>query len=305
MLSPATTRADVLGGRKGIASGISHAPTVLLLGIAIMLRNVLTPWASMWVVCVAIFAGLKWLTWRKAKARVPHPGWKSIAYLLAWPGMDAERFLGRDRSASASTRRAWMAAVLKTAAGAALIWIVARRVPAKCELLRGWVGMIGLALLLHFGVFHLLALFWQRVGIDAAPIMNQPLRSTSLGEFWSSRWNLGFREFAHDLIFRPLQSYFGPGAAGFLVFGASGVIHELAISFPARGGYGFPTLYFLIQGIGIATERSALGKRLGVRRGFRGWLYAVTITAGPAFFLFHPWFIHRVIVPFLAAVEAI
>jgi alginate O-acetyltransferase complex protein AlgI len=49
--------------------------------------------------------------------------------------------------------------------------------------------MVGLILTLHFGLFQILALFWQRLGVAAEPIMKAPLRATSLGEFWGKRWN--------------------------------------------------------------------------------------------------------------------
>jgi hypothetical protein len=41
--------------------------------------------------------------------------------------------------------------------------------------------MRGLILLLHFGSFEIIALGWQSIGVDAAPIMSS--RSTSLSEF--------------------------------------------------------------------------------------------------------------------------
>ena len=175
----------------------------------VLCRALFRPWVFMWSLSFAIYAGLKWLTWWKARARVPHPAWKSVAYLLSWPGMDAERFLGRRRAGPAPSLRAWFAALLRTVAGTVLIWVIARRVPVRWALMRGWVGMVGLVWLLHFGVFQLLALFWQSVGIPTLPIMDHPLRSTSLSEFWGRRWNLGFREFSHDLIFRPLQARLG------------------------------------------------------------------------------------------------
>jgi hypothetical protein len=92
---------------------------------------------------------------------------------------------------------------------------------ARGTLLRGWVAMLGLILLLHFGAFQIVALLWQSVGVNAKAIMSEPLRSTSLGEFWGKRWNLGFRQLSHELIFRPLHRRLGADAAGFLVFAVS------------------------------------------------------------------------------------
>ena len=86
--------------------------------------------------------------------------------------------------------------------------------------------------------------------------MAKPILSKTLSEFWGKRWNLGFRQLAHDLIFRPLHKRIGVGAASLLVFVVSGLIHDLVISLPARGGYGLPTGYFVLQGVGVSLERS-------------------------------------------------
>jgi alginate O-acetyltransferase complex protein AlgI len=88
------------------------------------------------------------------------------------------------------------------------------------------------------------------------------------------------------------------------VFILSGLIHDLVISLPARGGYGLPTLYFAIQGCGLVFERSTLGQRVGLGRGPRGRIFALGFTAGPAFWLFHPPFIRNVILPMLKAIGA-
>jgi hypothetical protein len=76
------------------------------------------------------------------------------------------------------------------------------------------------------------------------------------------------------------------------------------ISLPARGGYGLPTCYFVLQGLGVLFERSTPGKRLGLSSGIRGWLFAVFCAGAPAYLLFHPWFVRGVILPFLAAIGA-
>jgi alginate O-acetyltransferase complex protein AlgI len=164
--------------------------------------------------------------------------------------------------------------------------------------------MVGLVLLLHFGFFHLLALAWRAAGIPVTPLMRAPLLSHSLAEFWGERWNTAFNKLAARFLFRPLHHGVGVLMATMLVFLSSGLVHDLVISVPARGGYGLPTLYFLLQGAGILFERTAMARRCGLARGFRGWLFTFIVTAGPAFWLFHPAFIRNVILPFLKCIGA-
>jgi hypothetical protein len=290
---------------SGAYSALGCAPLAVLLTGTFALRTLLPPWAFMWTVAFSIYAGLKWLTWWKARTHTSHQEWRSIAYLALWPGMDADSFLDANKGVPSPPMLDWFLALFKTFVGAILLWVVSQSIPEQEPLLRGWVGMLGLLLVLHFGIFQVLALVWQSLGVEAVPIMSAPLRSTSLSEFWGKRWNLGFRQLSYDLIFRPLNRKFGTGGAGFLVFVASGLIHDLVISIPARGGYGLPTLYFMLQGLGVAVERSDTGKRLGLRRGLRGWLLMAAFTAGPVFWLFHPPFVRHVMLPFMKVIHAL
>jgi hypothetical protein len=284
---------------------IGWLPIAVLPLAVISCCNLLPPWVCMWALSFAIFFSLKWLTWWRARARVSHPAWRSIAYLLAWPGMDADAFLDANQRVPQPRSATWLWATLETTLGAVLLWIVARSLPGGEPLLRGWTGMLGLILLLHFGSFQLIALAWGTLGVNVKPIMSAPLRATSLAEFWGKRWNLGFRQLSYELIFRPLHRTLGAEAAGLLVFLASGLIHDLVISLPARAGYGLPTAYFLLQGTGITIEHSGFGKRLGLGQGARGWLFVAVVVTAPAFWLFHPWFVLRVIIPFMQAIHAL
>jgi hypothetical protein len=259
----------------------------------------------MWTLSFAIFLGLKWATWWETRHLVPHRAWRSLAYLLAWPGMDAETFLDSRGRAAMPRLQDWLWASAKTVLGILLLWVLARRVPAPQPLAQGWIGLFGLIFLLHFGSFHLIALFWQACGVVAQPIMSQPILSKTLSEFWGKRWNLGFRQLAYDLIFRPLHKRIGAGSASLLVFVASGLIHDLVISLPARGGYGLPTGYFVLQGLGVALERSSLGNKLGLQQGLAAWLFLLVVAAAPAFWLFHPPFVLRVILPFMHTIHAL
>ena len=83
-----------------------------------------------------------------------------------------------------------------------------------------------------------MAICWQRIGVDAVPLMREPLRSVSLAEFWGHRWSSAFHFLTNDLLFRPLLRRCGLAGAALIVFLVSGLIHDLLISVPAHGGYG-------------------------------------------------------------------
>ena len=279
-------------------------PLACLPAVAIAVRSLLEPWIFMWILAGGIFLGCKWQSWWECHNIPGVTPSRSVEFLLAWPGMDAAAFLDREKRAPRPEGQEWVWATAKTALGALLLWGVARNVPAGSDLLVGWVGMVGIILILHFGTFHVLSLVWRVAGIDARPIMAAPLCVTSLTDFWGRRWNLGFRQLTHRIIFAPTRNRIGVPGAILLSFFASGVIHDVVISLPARGGYGLPTAYFVCQGLGVLFERSRAGTKLGLSSGIGGWLFAVVCAAGPAAMLFHPLFVHRVILPFLEAVGA-
>jgi hypothetical protein len=290
--------------REGSA-WVTWMPFAIAPGAVVMLHRGMPAWAFMWVLAIAIYSSLKWASWWLSPMRARASWRRSLGYLLTWPGMDAESFLDPRRRAAAPRLAEWAWALAKTALGVMLLWSVARAVPERLPLVRGWVGLVGMVLIAHFGTFHVVSLVWRSFGVDAVPIMASPLLSQSLSEFWGRRWNLGFRQLGHELIFQPLHERIGVGMAGFLVFVASGLIHDLVISVPAGGGYGLPTAYFVLQGSGVALERSRVGRRMGLRGGVRGWIFMALFTAGPAFWLFHPPFLRNVVLPFMQRLGAI
>jgi predicted DCC family thiol-disulfide oxidoreductase YuxK len=281
-------------------------PLLILPLASLLAAPLMARWAFMWTMAFALYAGCKWLTYTQARMHVGDIDRRRVlGYLLAWPGMDAVAFLRGSGHIEHPPRIEWALAALKTILGIVLTWIVARGVLPVSPLAAGWLGMAGAIFTLHFGTFHLLSLVWRSMGINAMPVMRNPVRSCSLAEFWGRRWNTAFHELASRFTFRPLRPLVGSTWASLLVFVVSGLIHELVISLPARGGYGLPTGYFVLQGLGVAGERSSLGRRLGLGRGWRGWLFTVLATAGPAFWLFPPPFVRNVILPMLAVIGAI
>jgi hypothetical protein len=260
-------------------------------------------WKAMWALALGLYSLGKAASWRAA--RFASADWRRLAYLLAWPGMDAHEFVAPYRRPPAPSFGEWCFASLKLLLGVGLVFAVAPAVAPRSPLLAGWVGMIGCVLTLHFGLFHLLACWWRSLGLGAAPLMDWPFAARSVGEFWGRRWNRAFRDLAHGLIFRPLEPKLGARgalAAGFLI---SGLIHELVISFPAGTGYGGPTAYFLLQAVGIAVQRSSRGQKLGLRHGLLGRAFAALVILGPLGLLFPSAFVLDVFLPFLIAIGAL
>lgn len=257
-------------------------------------------WAVMWVIALGIFAIVKALSWLPAR-HIQTTFRQTAAYLFAWPGLDAEAFLAPTRRREKIYFSEWFFALAKTVLGIELLLCGSRLAGTADPFPVGWIGMIGVVFTLHFGLFHLLSCFWRFRGVDAKPLMDWPIRSQSVSDFWGKRWNRAFRDLTHRFVFRPLTNRFGLVIGSLLAFLFSGLIHELAITAPAGGGYGGPTIYFLIQGVGLLLERSKIGRWIGLGSGWRGRLYAGAVIVLPVGLLFPRVFVVEVVVPFLQA----
>ena len=133
--------------------------------------------------------------------------------------------------------------------------------------------------------------------------MNAPLFASSVSEFWSKRWNLAFRDYAHVAVFSPLVRRLGGAGAVFAGFVFSGIIHDLAISVPARGGYGGPSLYFILQAVAVLLERKLQKSGVDLEGRWRGRIWTTAWVVGPVLLLFHRPFILNVILPIIKAIN--
>jgi alginate O-acetyltransferase complex protein AlgI len=247
-------------------------------------------WAIMWLTIGGLFFLSKVAVLRGSGLR----GWKLAGFTFFWAGMDAAPFHDGARKWTGRILPLLGWPLINTLLGAALLWGLARHMPHP--LAAGWIGMAGLILTLHFGLLGLLAVAWRALGVAVTPIMRFPIAATSLADFWGRRWNLPFRDLAHRFIFKPVARRAGHKAALWAVFIVSGLVHELVNSVPAGAGYGLPTAYFLLQALGITLER---------KRPAPAWLRTHAFTVLPAFILFHPPFVERVLVPFFRVIGAL
>src|SRR5262249_15433752 len=211
---------------------------------------------------------------------------------------------GRDQAKPPSVAEC-LFAFAKTAFGIGVLYAVTPLLPADQPFPVVWVGLLGLICVLPFGTFPLLSCAWRSVGVPAKPLMPWPIAATSVSDFWGRRWNTAFRDLTHRFLFRPLTSRVGPRWAVFAGFAFSGLVHDVVISLPAGGGYGGPTAFFSIQGLALLAERTRAMKRIGVSFVWGERLSTGLVLIGPAPLLFHPPFVERIIVPFLATIGTI
>ncbi|HYG23274.1 MAG TPA: DUF393 domain-containing protein [Verrucomicrobiae bacterium] len=193
---------------------IGWLPLLIAVAVLMLFGWKLPAWVFMWTLCAALFAGCKWLVFWRAWLGSERPGiLQGAGFLLGWIGMDAHAFFDTNAIVTAPRFREWLIPLIRTMAGAVLVWGVAGLLSDTLPLLAGWIGMFGLILLLHFGLFALLAQLWRRAGVDALPLMRAPLLAKTPGEFSGSRWNSGFRQLAHDFVFTPLRGRAQPACS--------------------------------------------------------------------------------------------
>lgn len=260
------------------------------------------PWLLMWLMVGVVLFWVKALMLLRLPAR-RRAGASAIGlagYFVLWPGTRPWPFLEHARSRPAGASRLLATGLAHVAAGMVLLWMILPRLPASSP---PWgvaaLGMAGLSLLLHFGLLQLAAGGWRLLGVPVDKIFDAPARATSLADFWGNRWNRAFSDFARALVLRPLARRVGVRLAGLAVFLVSGLLHELVITVPAGGGYGGPTLYFLLQG--LLAQSEGLGP---LRRTFRrlpalGWSWTALSVLIPVPLLFPMPFLVRVVLPFL------
>lgn len=238
----------------------------------------MSAFVKMWAIVAALFVTMKVIVLLASRARLAPA--RTLAFFF-WPGMYPSTFALPLRQLDGVEERAIRG--IRCVSLGALLFILARSLPLVAGIA---VMLVALSLMLHFGVFPIATATWRKAGFDVDDVFRQPWRSKSLAEFWSRRWNVGFSEMLTITVSRPVGKRLGRTAGIAAAFLASGLLHELAISVPAGGGYGLPTLYFALQG--------AL-----VRAGVRGRVATLLAVALPVPLCFHAPFVRAIVIPLL------
>jgi hypothetical protein len=216
-----------------------------------------------------------------------------LAYLTVWPGMSLAPFQARGSSHPDGGR--WLRqGLIRMAIGGLAMLALSRWAPQLSDGLLGWAGIGALLLTVHLGYADVLSGLLRRAGFPVRRLFDNPLASRSLTEFWSRRWNLAFVEMDRLLVV-PLLRRLGPATSLIGVFVISGLLHELAISFPAGAGWGLPSCYFLLQGVLVTLERHLLHPQQWPDTPARMWTWSWLLVPLPL--LFHTPFRQALVVP--------
>lgn len=253
------------------------------------------PWVVMWSTGVVVFFIVKLAT-----VATTH-GWTAqsvLLYVFGTPTLNPTPFVAQSKSVqTVDPDERWWTGLVGIVSAVAVWAVVVPALRLFSDWIAGWAVMTGVVCFLHFGVFRLMTANLRRCGYTVEPLMIEPWSSRSLAEFWGRRWNVAFRDASHRLIVAPLRRKVSPLVLLAAVFLASGLIHDLVMSAGA-GGWGQPTLYFIIQAIAQWFSRSRLGNRLGLADGVVGRAFTAIVVLAPLPWLFHRPFSVEIILAF-------
>ncbi|WP_110515225.1 wax synthase family protein [Herpetosiphon llansteffanensis] len=216
-------------------------------------------------------------------------------FMTIWPGMNPAPFRQRrqiQRELGPTIIQGWVGVM----AGSCGLVLSAYLLPWLGQESASWMFLLSILGLGHFGLAHWLNAGLWYWGWPVAALFRQPLRSRSLRDFWSVRWNTAFVEMNKQLFLRPLAR-FGPTSMVLGIFLLSGIFHELGLSYPAQAGWGQPMAYF-----GLHAGLMWLERKFNLAQRWPQWLlrcWTWLAIVGPLPWLFHGQFRQALIVPAL------
>ena len=256
-----------------------------------MLAIIVTTFTAMKIVVVAE-------SYRNKPFKLSFFQW--LAFAAGWAGMQPQAF---ETLFGKALPGGWL--LIKKGIGRILIGLLLIALAhftaeaAMCNhIITNGLLLVGLSLILHFGILSVSAGTWRFLGADTYPLFRQPAKSNSLAEFWGRRWNLAFIEMLSIAVLRPLKTKIGNTTAVLLSFLLSGLLHEIAITLPVNAGFGGPTIYFIIQGCAVVAEKKMEKQNFGLSKNtllVKLWLFFWLIA--PIHFLFPDPFIEQIVWP--------
>ncbi len=209
-----------------------------------------TGFLRMILLCNVLLAGMKWVVYREwtldTGKKLSWCRWWMFSAL--WFGMEPSCFVGKCREVE--WRSHAVVGALCVLGGILGVWLCCVWQVENIVIL-----FVAISMGFHFGMLRLLTAFWRMLGFPVRTLFRNPLVMKGFRDFWGMRWNLAYSQMMARAVKKPLTPIVGEKWSVFAVFVASGLLHELAITVPVQGGYGWPTLFFVINGIITVFEK--------------------------------------------------
>lgn len=218
-----------------------------------------------------------------------------VLFFSVWPGMDPERLAMRE-PAEPGTGARFGRGLTVGLFGLAGVFLLAVFFPRLSPFAVGWLGIAALLTTVHFGLSNVLVSLLRLLGRPVRPLFDRPLASATLSDFWTRRWNLAYVEMNRRLFLPALGRTIGLRNGVVAVFLISGLLHEMAISYPAGGGWGLPMAYFALQALAVSAER-----RWRLRSRAFTWIVVLL----PLPLVFHEPFRNALVVPLFARLHVL
>jgi D-alanyl-lipoteichoic acid acyltransferase DltB (MBOAT superfamily) len=115
----------------------------------------------------------------------------------------------------------------------------------------------------------LAAALWRLCGGRTREFMEAPLLASTPAEFWR-RYNRPAQQFLYEDVFKRVGGFRSPVPATVVTFAVSALIHEYVFAASLGRVQGYQTVFFLLQGLGVAAT-------IRMRpQGWRVWLWIAT-----------------------------
>jgi alginate O-acetyltransferase complex protein AlgI len=222
-----------------------------------------------------------------------------LAFSLGWFGMRATPF-EQLPGAALPYGRLVIKGVIRIAIGLVLLYLSMTAeylAIATTFFIPQLLLLIGISMILHFGILNLSTAAWRATGVDVQELFRSPYKATSLREFWGRRWNMAFSEMTTQIAYRPLKRTMSTEKAMLLSFLLSGLLHETAISLPVNAGYGLPMLYFTLHALAMLAEAKSTQLQRLLRHPILSRIWVMSLLLLPLPLLFHQAFILQVLAP--------
>ena len=220
------------------------------------------------------------LVWQWSEGRVIKSKVGFVLFLFAWPGVLIDGFEDRSEPVD-STGRRFLESWVTMMAGFGLL-VTAAIVGRGQSLAMNYLALVSVLLIVHLGFVEVWTDGLRLSGFQPKTLFDRPFKSKSLREFWGQRWNLAFVDMNKLFVLAPFKGKAPRVVLIFAIFLFSGVLHELAISYPDGVSWGLPLSYFALQGLGVLFERKLKFPRVLV------WLWVIA----PVPLLFTPAFMN-------------